>query len=219
MAWTQAQVVNSNFTMVVQDPLININLNHALSVQRTRIHSSRMCTAHSLTVSRHILCNPPSNHACPPQPCMPPCNHACPPSNHTCPLATMHPPHNHACPPQPCMPPTTTDATPLQPLMPPSNHSFPLATTHAPPATMHTPRGQNSWHTLLKILPCPKLRLRAVNIIKTWCKIMIMLAGNWWVKTRRKERISDPIQSDWHRVRRRHEGYVHRAQVSQVNRG
>ena len=28
----------------------------------------------------------------------------------------------------------------------------------------HPPRGQNSWHTLLKILPCPKLRLRAVNI-------------------------------------------------------
>ena len=25
------------------------------------------------------------------------------------------------------------------------------------------PRGQNSWHTLLKILPCPKLRLRAVT--------------------------------------------------------
>ena len=27
------------------------------------------------------------------------------------------------------------------------------------------PRGQNSWHTLLKILPCPKLRLRAVKIV------------------------------------------------------
>ena len=26
------------------------------------------------------------------------------------------------------------------------------------------PRGQNSWHTLLKILPCPKLRLRAVKM-------------------------------------------------------
>ena len=26
------------------------------------------------------------------------------------------------------------------------------------------PCGQNSWHTLLKILPCPKLRLRAVKI-------------------------------------------------------
>ena len=27
-----------------------------------------------------------------------------------------------------------------------------------------SPRGQSSWHTLLKILPCPKLRLRAVII-------------------------------------------------------
>ena len=34
-----------------------------------------------------------------------------------------------------------------------------------PPGSRHPPpRGQNSWHTLLKILPCPKLRLRAVNI-------------------------------------------------------
>ena len=38
------------------------------------------------------------------------------------------------------------------------------------PQTRHPPRadppacGQNSWHTLLKILPCPKLRLRAVKI-------------------------------------------------------
>ena len=32
----------------------------------------------------------------------------------------------------------------------------------APPGTRHPPRGQNSWHTLLKILPCPKLRLRTV---------------------------------------------------------
>ena len=28
-----------------------------------------------------------------------------------------------------------------------------------------TPHGQNSWHTLLKILPCPKLRLRAVKSV------------------------------------------------------
>ena len=32
-------------------------------------------------------------------------------------------------------------------------------TTTTPP----TPRGQNSWHTLLKILPCPKLRLQVVT--------------------------------------------------------
>ena len=32
------------------------------------------------------------------------------------------------------------------------------------PGQVLPPRGQNSWHTLLKILPCPKLRLRAVKI-------------------------------------------------------
>ena len=36
-----------------------------------------------------------------------------------------------------------------------------------PACTEETPScGHNSWHTLLKILPCPKLRLRAVNIVK-----------------------------------------------------
>ena len=36
----------------------------------------------------------------------------------------------------------------------------------------HPPRGQNSWHTLLKILPCPKLRLRAIikSLIKSLLK-------------------------------------------------
>ena len=38
-----------------------------------------------------------------------------------------------------------------------------------------TPCGQNSWHTLLKILPCPKLRLRAV--IKN-----IQIKSNEWDK-------------------------------------
>ena len=43
------------------------------------------------------------------------------------------------------------------------------AARHAgmPPAVhagIAPPREQNSWHTLVKILPCPKLRLRAVNI-------------------------------------------------------
>ena len=33
-----------------------------------------------------------------------------------------------------------------------------------PPTAGTPPRGQNSWHTLLKILPCPKLRLWAVNM-------------------------------------------------------
>ena len=90
---------------------------------KTRMHSSRMRTTRSLTVSRRILCippatmhtpatmhaprqpcTPPGNHACPPQPCMPPCNHTCPPT-------TMHAPGNHACP--------------QQPRMPPSNHALP----------------------------------------------------------------------------------------------
>ena len=33
-----------------------------------------------------------------------------------------------------------------------------------PPLQADPPLEQNSWHTLLKILPCPKLRLWAVNI-------------------------------------------------------
>ena len=37
----------------------------------------------------------------------------------------------------------------------------------APPRT-RPPCEQNSWHTLVKILPCPKLRLRAVNIPAYW---------------------------------------------------
>ena len=87
------------------------------------MHSSRMRTARSLTVSHR------KNHACPPagatmhappeqprmppqeQPCMPPqSNHACPPeqprtppqSNHTRPPGSNHarsPRSNHACPP------------------------------------------------------------------------------------------------------------------------
>ena len=90
------------------------------------MHSSRMRTARSLTVSRHILCMPP------PQPCMP---------HH--PPATMHAPQ------QPHMPPSPANHTrlpPLQPCMPPSNHACPLATMHSPqqphmpPATTHTPR-------------------------------------------------------------------------------
>ena len=33
-----------------------------------------------------------------------------------------------------------------------------------PPGSRHPPCEQNSWHTPMKILPCPKLRLRAVII-------------------------------------------------------
>ena len=92
---------------------------------KTRMHSTRMRTAHSLTISCHILCMPPW------QPCMPPATmHA--------PLATMHapwqpcmPPGNHTHPQQPHMPLVTMQA-PWQSCMPPSNHAHPLATMHAP---------------------------------------------------------------------------------------
>ena len=119
----------------------------------TRMHSSRMRTARSLTVSRRILRRPP------PQPRIPPGNHARPSGNHAHPPATMHAPsttmhapqqpctpHNHTCPlatthapRQPRTPPTHT-CTPRQPCMPPSNHARPpsnharpLPTTHVPP--------------------------------------------------------------------------------------
>ena len=103
------------------------------------MHSSRMCTARSLTVSRHILCTP-HNHACCPtamhaplQPCMPPAiMHTCPPQPHMPPSATMHAPQ------QPRTPPTTHA---------PGNHAHPwqprtLRNHTCPPATMHNPRQQ-----------------------------------------------------------------------------
>ena len=112
---------------------------------KTRMHSSRMCTAHSLTVSHSIFhpCPPPAMHA--------PC-HACPPATHVPPA--MHTPCHtcppcHACPHHAWPPAMHTPflACPL-PHMPPC---------HACPPAMHAlPHcGQNSWHTLLKILPCP----------------------------------------------------------------
>ena len=125
----------------------------------TRMHFSRMRTAHSLTVSPYLIVS----HACPPeQPCMPPqkqpctppqSNHACPLeqsrtppeqphtplSNHAClPRATMHAPRsNHACPPGATM------------HAPQSNHAYPpkQPCMHTPPrATTHTPPGQNDRH-------------------------------------------------------------------------
>ena len=58
----------------------------------SRMHSSRMRTTRSLTVSHRIPCMPPFTMHAP---------------------FTTHAPHNHACPPQPCMPPSP------QPCMPP----------------------------------------------------------------------------------------------------
>ena len=49
------------------------------------MHSSRMRTARSLTVSRHIPYMPPAATHAPPQPYMPPSpNHTQPPSNLAC---------------------------------------------------------------------------------------------------------------------------------------
>ena len=98
----------------------------------TRMHSSRMRTTRSLTVSGCILRTPPSNHACPPatmhappKPCMPP-------------LATTHAPH-HAHPH-----PLATMHALWQPCMPPSNHAHPPATMHAPhPVNRMTNRCKN----------------------------------------------------------------------------
>ena len=90
------------------------------------MHSSRMCTARSLTVSRGILCMPPW------QPCMPPTTtHA--PRNHACPSTTTHSPQPPHTPPRPHTPLCNHE-------FPPSNHTcHPLPTTHVPLATTHAP--------------------------------------------------------------------------------
>ena len=81
------------------------------------MHSSRMRTAWSLTVSRRILCMPP-----PPQPRMPP-------HQPRMPLATIH------APPRPHMPPRN-HACSLPTTHAPQYHA-------RPPATMHAPGRQN----------------------------------------------------------------------------
>ena len=103
----------------------------------TRMHSSNMCTTRSLTICH--TCPMPATHAAPAM-------HA-PPPRHTQSPAMYAPPHPspcHACP-LPHTPPTTH----APPTTHPSSH-------HA--HTLHHPCpscGQNSWHALLKILPCP----------------------------------------------------------------
>ena len=134
----------------------SINIPPPLQSKRTttRMHSSRMRTARSLTVSHCIR----KNHARPP------------------PDKTMHTPQiKPGMPPQIklCMlPPNKTMHAPrIKPRMPPWIKPCmpPLATTHAPPQPC-TPRNHarpplwTEWQTGVKILPCPKLRLRAVKI-------------------------------------------------------
>ena len=112
-----------------------------------------MRTARSLTISRSIChAHPLATHApChTPLPCRIPTTHAPPP----------HVPSCHACPPAMCAPlPGMSPAMQVPhhagptPHMPPAMHKPP---SWSPPPAMHTPSsGQNSWHTLLKILPCP----------------------------------------------------------------
>ena len=114
-------------------PLIYLNL------IKMKMHSSRMRTARSLTVSPYLIVS----HTCPPR-----INHAHPPEEPRMPpppRATMHalPGSNHACPPGATThaPPQSNHTPPEQPRTPPwSNHACPpRATTHPPRATMHTP--------------------------------------------------------------------------------
>ena len=134
------------------------------------MHTARSLTrilSYSMHTPNHA-CSPPTMHDPPPtihaplQSCMSPSNHTCPPptlqalppTTHA-PPPTTHTPPNHACPP-------TIHAP--QPYMPP-NHTHPPPTTHAPSLQPCMPPPLwTEWHTLVKILPCPKLRLRAVKI-------------------------------------------------------
>ena len=114
-----------------------------VNLNKTRMHSSRMRTTLSLTISHRILRMPPrgkTTHAVPPEkprmlpqqkPCMPPSkNHACIP---------WQKPH---MPPQqkPHMPPSKNHAHP-----PGKNHAHPLAkTTHTPQQKPCTPRSNHT---------------------------------------------------------------------------
>ena len=96
------------------------------------------------------------------------------------PTATTHAPHNHA-------PPTTTHTpttmhVPLQPCMPPrrhappgkhvppGKHTCPPGSMHLPPPGKHARPPPVDRHTPVNILPCLKLRLRAVK--KSYHSIM-----------------------------------------------
>ena len=82
---------------------------------QTRMHSSNMRTAHSLTIS-HSICQEGgmcAMHAPAPLPCMLPVMHA-PHHAHSLPCMPHH--HHHACP---------LPFTPLLPCMPPATHAPP----------------------------------------------------------------------------------------------
>ena len=118
----------------------SVKLGKIKNKPKTRMHSSRMRTARSLTVSRSICQGARPCHACPPAMHTP---------HHTCPLAGggasvylflvtlyvqkenkyTHPPATHT--PLSCMPPTT-HTLPCMPPLPPC-HPFP------PPHHTHLP--------------------------------------------------------------------------------
>ena len=130
-----------------------------------------MCTVRWLIVSPYLIVSqacPPraTTHATLEQPCMPPRA-----ATHAPEQPRMPPWSNHAHPPeQPCTPTQEQPhMSPEQPCMPPSR-----ATMHAPPEQPHmpapSPRSNHApsppwteWQTGVKILPCPKLRLREVT--------------------------------------------------------
>ena len=92
----------------------------------------------------------------------------------------MHASHNahppcHACPhPLPYMPSFTTHAPPFT-MHAPLHHACSPSPYMPIPFAMHAPTpGKNDWHTLLKILPCPKLRLQAVITDCTQQKIDVL---------------------------------------------
>ena len=117
----------------------------------TRMHSSRMHTARSLTVSRHIPCMPPGCHACPPLPHMPPGCHAHPP-------AATHPPAAMHAPPAAMHAPQLPQCLPWLPCMPPGCHA-------CPPVNRQTPVKHN----------LRKLRLRDIIILTIHIDIYIII--------------------------------------------
>ena len=144
----------------------HINL-FTLKITITRMHSSRMRTACSLTVSRRILRMPPRGktiHTAQEKPCTPTQEKPCMPpgekprmpprkTTHAPPGKKPHTPpptwQNPCMPPQkkPHMPPSKNHAccpSPQQKLrLPPHNHMPLQATTHAPPVNRITDACEN----------------------------------------------------------------------------
>ena len=160
------------FYFLTRQPFcIWVQLQHRSSVQlqnKTRMHSSRMRTAHSLTVSCSICqggacmaCMPPY-HTCPPSH-MPPAMHA---THYACSLPSMHTTTLPHTPPCHAHHPSATNATPCHPCpptMPPLPHMLPPAMhtpCHVCPPATHAPPLRTDRH-LWKHDLC-KLRLWAV---------------------------------------------------------